>query len=323
MCSRAREGGIILSKNASEQGILQVTSSLLKLEAAWFRRFVVISLAVAVAVSFILAAFVDAVDDSLGLKLGTVAVLFLLGVLIEHVIELRKEAAGEVFEDDWEAEARLKAIVLDRKPKTVKLCEYSAASIPVANLIRLVIRCADAEEIKLLLCHPRMMSAFGEDSRNNHQMRRLLTNLEDLSYGTYREEPPDKVPLRIRCYQEPASLRGRNFDDRYIALGWYTYDRKNKRSEAPQLWGAENPVIVAPTRGDDHNKLKDMFNEVFDDIWERAVPLKTALEGYEDQHWIGEEWLAAVSQLEGPSKARQANVDAQVQPNGKHDSHKI
>jgi len=123
--------------------------------------------------------------------------------------------------------------------------------------------------------------------------------LEGLSHTTHLDaDNVNEGVLRIKCYREPASLRGSNYDGKYITLGWYTYDRKIRSRQTDQLWGAENSVIIAPCSDEDGTKLKDWFNSVFDSLWEQAESLKDAVDGY--PHDIDPAWLDTVSRFERP-----------------------
>ncbi len=60
---------------------------------------------------------------------ASAAILYLLGVIVEHLIQLRTQSEIEVFRNDgWELREKEKEIVDRIKPKKVKWCAYSAAS---------------------------------------------------------------------------------------------------------------------------------------------------------------------------------------------------
>lgn len=264
-----------------------------------------------------LSEFVDArsADKEAGVKVVGAAALFFLALIFEHVSQIGKEHRIEIFGNESEAEDRLKEIIANTKIEEAKFLEYSAASPSVVNLLKSIINSGDAKSIRLLLYHPRKIEPPRDNVRTHRQINRILSNLENLSDTTYQDDNPDVV-LRIKCYEEPASLRGRNFNNKYVALGWYTYDHKKKR-RGDQIWGAENPLIVA--RGNERGggeEMKNMFNIVFEDFWSRAVPLKKALDGY--QHWIDADWLDKVSQLEDTPDDVEAESDTSAQSNGSH-----
>ena len=308
-----------LEKTGWAQRIMRV----LRLENNHARRIFLAALIVLGGGYLLFAAiFADTAEKYLGmdsaLKILAAAVLLILGLLFETVIQLSKEAHIEVFEDEWEAESRQKEIMTSASPKWVKMCEYSAASPPVASLLRMLTNSDKTQSIKLLVCHPCQVQANEErtiaEQANNpnskvrepHQVKRLLTNLAYLSDTINQEIGSDeaanmsKLPLRIRCYRQPASLRGRNYDNRYIALSWYTYDRRSARQDTQQIWGAENPVLIASATDDYGVKLRKMYNGIFDRLWSEADTLKDALREYKGEHSIDEDWIEAVSQLDDP-----------------------
>lgn len=74
--------------------------------------------------------------------------------------------------------------------------------------------------------------------------------------------------LKIRCYNQRASLRGRKFDNEVIVLGWYTfyYDPSYPEYGNNHIWGHNNPLIMARLRSQG-KYLGDMFDRVFDSLW--------------------------------------------------------
>jgi hypothetical protein len=325
---------------ANEPSLADQILSIVKLENPVARR-IASTVFVVVGGGYLLLAAVVAefteryVDAEAGLKVVGAAVLLFVGLTFERVAQLlHKKTDIQIFGNEEQAYSSLRKIVDDQKIKRAKFFEYSAASSSVASLLKGIIGSGDAQSVKLLLFHPKEIrnpekidgSQDGKSAkvlaRDNIQVNRILSNLENLSITTYQgAQDLDSCVLRIRCYEKPASLRGRNFDDRYVALGWYTYDQRARSNGDHQIWGAENPLIVAPIShdGDDVEELRDMFNKVFDDTWERATPLKKAVQGY--QHWIDPSWLDAVSRRDdpedratGPTTSTTADIAAPAHP---------
>jgi hypothetical protein len=287
-----------------EPSKLERIPNFLRLEDPKFRRGMYAVLAVIVVGYLILTALVgDFIDPLIAIKGASAVVLFLLGVVIDHVIQLRKESRVEIFPDDYKAEDRQKAIIDESRPQEVKLCEFSGHSQPAQSILRRLINSSDTKSIKLLLHHPEeICSSSNPDCRADYQVNRIIGALEGLSKTTYRDvQDMNRVVLRIKCSKKPASLRGRSFDNKYIALGWYTYDREN------QLWGAENSVILAPCNDEDGKNLNDWFNKVFDDLWADAETLEKAVAGY--SHSIDPTWLSAVSRPEALEKESQETTN--------------
>ena len=331
-----RNGG-----HLEKSGWAQRIMSVLKLEHNNVRKiFLTVVIILGGGYLLFAALFADTAEDIFGmesaLKILAAAVLLILALLFETVAQLSKEPHLEVFEDEWDAEDRQKEIVASISPKWVKMCEYSAASPPVTSLLRMLLNSDQTRSIKLLVCHPSEIHANEKRSidkeyenpngkvREPHQVKRLLTNLAYLSdtvnqeIGLDEKDKIPKIPLRIRCYRQPASLRGRNFDNRYVAFGWYTYDRRSARQDTQQIWGAENPVIIASATDDYGVKLRKMYNGIFDRLWREAATLEVALREYEGDHSIDEYWLGAVSQLDEPDDPVKESTTPSLseQPNG-------
>lgn len=301
----------IYKVNKPKPGWPQRILAILKLENP-ISRFLGVSILVVGGIYLIFSAFtgefVEAhlMGSAESFKLLGAAALFFLALIFEYLVHLAKDPHIEIFANEYEAENRIKEIVADTRIETAKFLEYSAASPSVSSLLKSIINSDNAQTIKLLIHHPsKIHSHLGGGNAKDHggyQVRRILSTLENLSNTTYQHED-DKVILRIRCYEHPASLRGRNLNEKYLILGWFTYDNKNiklkNNQPGSQIWGAENAIILA--RGKDKHggeDLKNMFNEVFDNIWRHAIPLKEAVQ--EHDHHIEPVWLEAVSRLEEP-----------------------
>jgi hypothetical protein len=231
----------------------------------------------------------DIVDPTTAIKITVSAILLLLVVIAEHVAEQSKESGTTVFPKEDEAFDRLSEIVSTR-PREVRMCEYSASSV-IPHLKNLA-RFQETESVKLLICHPK--KACDEPQKN-----RILGTLHNLSQTTYwsNRRLADRVSLTVKCYDSPASLRGRNFGNKYVAVGWYTHDCRTEGQTA-QVWGDENSLIVTPIQDNEGEKLASMFNLVFDNLWEHALPLKDALADPQlsNDYNIDPNWVRKVSQ---------------------------
>jgi MoaA/NifB/PqqE/SkfB family radical SAM enzyme len=163
-------------------------------------------------------------------------------------------------------------------------------------------------EIELLICNPnytitnkkeRSFHSPQPGDKDFQKEKRVCAGIGELHrfvLGNY-----DKV--KIKCYRTPGSLRGRNFGDRWIQVGWYTYQTSGdaKIYGSPQIWGDTNSVITAPISSPEGQILKSMFNEVFEKMWRESVPPIDVCGGCADKakcfgsNEAADQWLRLVS----------------------------
>jgi hypothetical protein len=286
-------------------------------------------LAVATLLLMVLAPIVEAIEPLAGVAVGVATAVLLLGILLDHGAEVEEEFGSltrrvgevrdrleahenrlkgindhiaevaererlEVFGNEEDATPRQLEFVLNHPVHFVRLCEYSTASID--HLLNCLARREGLDSIQLLMASPNIAGVYQAESR----IRPALERLPEI----FPEDRANERGLQIRCYSEPASMRGRNFSDRLIVMGWYTYHRRVKKREA-QLWGHVNALVWTPCglpgrpEGD---RMRDMFEEVFQALWEKSPPLYDAWEkllsaGYREEHkdFPDDDWLKTVS----------------------------
>ncbi len=143
-------------------------------------------------------------------------------------------------------------IIKDVRPARVRMWEHSAFT--AMFLLEALAKCPDFKHLQLLVAHPAHASTW-------HRDRRIRPAVDNLRLLFSRR--PD-VLVEIRCY-ESASVCGRNFDDRFIAAGWYTFDpRPELQSPGPPVWGARNPVTIVDCSTPEGAALREGFNKAFD-----------------------------------------------------------
>jgi hypothetical protein len=144
----------------------------------------------------------QAVVDS-GLLVLTLALVTDVSVTLLKVIstDYRMSASG----DDKENERQLREYITSHVPKRVDLLEYSAHS--VHYLIEELARQGAA--MRLLIRDPRVVNDF--------QRRRIVASIHHIERFAIDAYGAD---IEIRCYTSQASLRGRMFDDFFVAVGW-------------------------------------------------------------------------------------------------------
>jgi hypothetical protein len=242
---------------------------------------------------------------------------------------LRPSGPVEVLKDDGVVAASLTRYIEEERPETLQFLELSAAS--VGQVLVSAIHSSAVREIRLLVADPRMLSPFHWETRMLPVLHRLKLAVETLP-TTFREPPS----ITIRCYgfrvfpdsdaSAPApmpdvmpSLRGRNLGDGLISLGWYTYAPMRQATQAAkspeaqtypvkEVWGHENPVIMARPDDAGFAVLRTFFDQQFDALWngckDRGIPpaarLVHAVEGRDEVAY--EELSGFLAQVSPESK---------------------
>jgi hypothetical protein len=234
----------------------------------------------------IAAGFTDKVSSEVGLGVASSAILFLLAVMVDNLVELRTERGVEVANEANATEMQTDCVTIER-PEWVKMCEYSAFS--VARIFDAIAGSGSVRQVKLLVSHPCSMPAW-------HREQRLVPAIASLGV-TFPLTDLKHLDLQIRCYRSPPSLRGRNYGGALVAAGWYTSDRREPEEHWPdkeqQLWGASNPLVLAAAGEAVGAKLTKWFDEVFERVWKTATPIEEALLFF--GHVTSLEWLALAS----------------------------
>jgi hypothetical protein len=171
----------------------------------------------------------------------------------DHTIEEQPNIM--IIENDFIPPTRVIEFLRQKKPEVVKMIENSATcgrhyidSIKTWDL--------KIKQIQLLIHNPLEQISEVQKERTCEQIRTL--KLVDFK---------DDI-LKIKCYSQCASIRGRKFDNELIALGWYTYyyDLNYPEYGEQQIWGQNNPLIVAYLKGEG-KYLGEIFDRVFESLW--------------------------------------------------------
>jgi hypothetical protein len=145
---------------------------------------------------------------------------------------------------------------MQENPQVVKMLEHSATC---GRHYIDAIKSLDSKikEIRLLIHNP------FEEMISDLQKERTCEQIRTLKLVDFGRDV-----LKIRCYNQRASLRGRKFDNELVVLGWYTYyyDLNYPEYGKNQIWGHNNPLIVSRLRNQS-KYLGEMFDRVFDCLW--------------------------------------------------------
>lgn len=209
--------------------------------------------------------------------LATVTILTLLVNVVGDVYDKLHKDVVRIYsgEDDPRYKAELNETLEKETINSIKMIEFSSATV-CEDIIGKMVR--KGCKIHLLICHPNKIHNVYQLDR----IRATINNLEGLL-----AETKDKNNLEIRCYKNPASIRGRLFGDKTICVGWYTYGIKvitgyknldpavlSKRLPY-DIFGDKNNLIMADPKTKEGKMLEAMFSRTFDDLWENSIPLQS------------------------------------------------
>jgi hypothetical protein len=162
----------------------------------------------------------------------------------------------KIVENDYSVPLPVIEFIRQEHPQVVKMLEcsstYGRHYIDAIKILDPNIR-----EIRLLIHSPL------EQPISDLQTERTCEQIRTLKLVDFQSDV-----LKIRCYNQRASLRGRKFDDKLVVLGWYTfyYDPNYPEYGKNQIWGHNNPLMVARLRNEG-KILGEMFDRVFDSLW--------------------------------------------------------
>lgn len=291
--------------------MIDLVRRFITLQHTRFRRvFLVVIVLVAVVLIVLAANFPEAFGPRWGTQITQAAVLLLLVVLVEHVAsstdrfraleasvgnletsvgEIRTSIGVregiEIYGTEYAASRKQREFVASRKPEKAQLCEYSSDT--VNSLLMDLVEADSTRSVELLVCHP-------DKAFNDYQRDRILGRMSALA-NSITVERARNIGLKIKCYEKPASLRGRVIDDELVVFGLYTHDRRSHLTMEQQIWGAENPVVLTFRSHPYGEIMADWFDQVFARLWKDAIPLQRALSTYQDDRPISADWLRQVS----------------------------
>lgn len=197
-----------------------------------------------------------------------IIVIALLVEAITYLVEIKRKSSlrgsSRIFRNQIDSRQELDQFIREQKPKKAYLLELSTGSIE--DLIALLkdVNC----DMRLLVQHPQKAVNDSEAARIANQLSRL----QDKIFKDYKN-------IHIKCYTAPASLRGRNLDEKLLNIGWYTYTYSD--NQKIDITGDTNPMINLYTDTEEGKILKEFFTRVFNQLWEYAVPLEDVLKAME------------------------------------------
>ncbi|MGE5397186.1 MAG: hypothetical protein ACM3MK_06565 [Chitinophagales bacterium] len=208
------------------------------------------------------------VEKSISVTMGVI--LFFMFIMLDHLLSIKEPDKIEVYPNEHGVGERIRSYIAEEAPHHVKMIEYSTGSIRQSWLQNL--DGVRDVRIDLLMRHPA--------STTDYQRKfRICPAIVELSrrFGSTSN-------FNVVCYSSPAGLRGRNFDDRFLVVGWYTYylDPTRLVDGKPELRvvGDGNALVASYANSEKGAFLKNMFNRVFDDLWRNGSPLEEVCGAY-------------------------------------------
>jgi hypothetical protein len=161
-----------------------------------------------------------------------------------------------IIENDYSVPLPVIEFIRQENPQVVKMLEHSAT---YGRHYIDAIKTLDPKikRIQLLIHNPL------EQQISELQKERTCEQIRTLKLVDFNSDV-----LKIRCYSQRSSLRGRKFDNALIVLGWYTYycDPNYPEYGKNQIWGHNNPLIVVRLRAEG-KCMGEMFDRAFDSLW--------------------------------------------------------
>lgn len=180
-------------------------------------------------------------------------IIVILSTIQDYLNDLVRVGPIHIAADQDDNTAHLIAMLSDANTiGSVKMIEYDSESTKA--LIYFFLQ--KGATVHCLLQHPE--HSINESQRNRTVLQILCK--EDDYFGF-----SDRITFSY--YRNQASLRGRLIDDKYISVGWYTYDYRGG-IPGRQVWGHNNPVVTTERKSLDGDRLSAFFTQVFDNLVE-------------------------------------------------------
>lgn len=276
-----------------------------------FKKIIIIILLIFfVAISTIALNFVQYLDYIDALTCITAIWFFIALILASDIIDVNKlikttlvreikdiksliiEPNCKVYKYQSDANKDLIKYIEDEKPQCVKMIEYSSRH--VNDLISTLIMSRTNPNIYLLIQHPNVAESI------KGQKERIISHLKTVI--ALEREFKSFANLKILFYEQRASLRGRNFGNKIINIGWYLYELDGKEM---RVNGHKKPSFILNDNYEGFSIIQKMFNDNFENLWTNGISLKEAiLECYESSSYDNEfiEWCENVSPEIGERK---------------------
>ncbi|GEM_PF-3211279 len=178
-----------------------------------------------------------------------------------------------IFQDQLETNPHLYNYINQEKYKNIYMIEYSSST--TRELIQNAIKINSKVNIYILLQHPKTGKEY------DGQEKRIIDHLEGFYY--IQKDMRNCNNIKILFYKQRASVRGRNFDDKLINLGWYKYVYFDSKCNKDKVEGHNGITILIGKDNNNFNVAKNYFNETFKEMWLNADTVKDVCSLYKDK----------------------------------------
>lgn len=209
--------------------------------------------------------FIISIIEGIGLlEIPSAAYLIALAILLFGVVDYLASIQFQVsktviYPDQNEYSEEILSFIKNKSINQVDMIEYSGVTVHwiLNELMKKDCR------IRLLLYDPR----YVEDEL---QRERILVTLKTIP-REYEYAGKGKN-LELGFYNTPPSLRGCNFDNQLIVIGWYVFFKVDKNGkEKIELFGHDKPVIAADTTHKEMGIVEKFFNDQFEKLWDKKT----------------------------------------------------
>jgi hypothetical protein len=207
-----------------------------------------IALAVIVALTFIVAEFVPAVQQFIItsglLQYLTLAVLLDLAA---SIYVMQRPPATRIVRNQDESMPMLLEAVPRCRTDSIDLLEYAGATtLPLIRAIR-----REGVPMRMLVKHPETIVGL--------QRQRSIATLDTIYTSIFENY---QGSFEIRCYRLPYTLRGRRLGNELLELGWLTPDLKRQTA-----FGHGNPSLLVDLSNRSNDHLLTFFKTTFETYW--------------------------------------------------------
>lgn len=201
-------------------------------------------------------------------------------LLLNDIASIKKSIENKqflLFDDHEEIDRWLREYILNNDLSEIRLIEYS--SVYAIGLIRSLIKHQKSPQIYLLIQHPKVASDVAG------QEKRIWNQITEIIYQ--QSEFRDYPNLKILCYKQKASVRGRTFGDKLVTLGWYIYKYESDKGDKDnklrlRVYGHTQPMIALEENSVGFVSAKNSFNDVFENLWMHGTRLSEVCKEYEN-----------------------------------------
>jgi hypothetical protein len=200
--------------------------------------------------------------------------IFLALLAVDDIVVMKKSISNfakkniGVFPEQTETNKYLESLIDNNEYKKIYLIEYS--SMTVKEVLENIITNKPNIKIYLLLQHPSTGSQYF------NQEKKILDHITNFYFSQHDIKKFNNI--KILFYKQRASIRGRNFDNKLINIGWYFYEIDESKED--RVKGHTGITINFEESNQDFHKVKKFFNTSFKNLWDNASTVEEVFGEY-------------------------------------------